>query len=117
MWRETLIDASIFREWVMNVGRREAINQIAHVLCELVVRMRAVGLAEDHSCEFPITQTELGDATGNSTVHVNRTLQELRAAGLIHLEKGKLTVLNWAELKQVGDFDPTYLHREQRQAA
>jgi CRP-like cAMP-binding protein len=81
------------------------------------VRMRAVGLAEDHSCDLPITQTELGDAMGLSTVHVNRTLMELRAAGLIELEKGRLTVLNWAELKRVGDFNPTYLHLERGQAA
>ena len=112
-WRETLIDASIFREWVMNVGRREAINQIAHLMCELVVRMKAVGLADDHSCDFPITQTELGDATGNSTVHVNRTLQALRGDGLIELHHSRLTILDWARLKEVAQFDPAYLHLRQ----
>jgi CRP-like cAMP-binding protein len=116
-WRETLVDASIFREWLMNVGRREAINRMAHLFCEMFVRMRAVGLAEDYSCDLPITQSELGDAMGLSTVHVNRTLQELRAANLISLERGRLTVLNWPELKRVGDFDPTYLHLERDQAA
>jgi CRP-like cAMP-binding protein len=116
-WRETLVDASIFREWIINVGRREAINRVAHLLCEMLIRMRAVGLARDHACDLPITQAELGDATGLSTVHVNRTLKELRAANLIRLEGGRLTVLNWEELKQVGDFDPTFLHLEQDQAA
>ena len=77
-WRDTLVEAAIFREWTTNVGRREAYARLAHVLCELVVRMRAVGLAEDHRCELPMTQAELADATGISTVHVNRTLQELR---------------------------------------
>ena len=84
---------------------------------EMLIRMRAVGLARDHACDLPITQAELGDATGLSTVHVNRTLKELRAANLIRLEGGRLTVLNWEELKQVGDFDPTFLHLEQDQAA
>ncbi len=116
-WRQTLIDASVFREWMTSIGQREAYNRIAHLLCEWVLRMRAVGLAQDHSCELPITQNELADGLGLSTVHVNRTLQELRRAGLIQLEGGTLTVLDWEELKNVGDFDPTYLHLENREAA
>ncbi len=79
--------------------------------------MRAVGLAEEHTCDLPITQAEIGDALGLSTVHVNRVLQELRGAGLIRLEGGTLTVLNWEGLKEAGDFDPTYLHLENREAA
>jgi CRP-like cAMP-binding protein len=109
-WRETLVDASIFREWVTNVGRRAAYARLAHVLCELVVRLRAVGLTEDHACELPMTQNELADATGISTVHVNRTLQELRGDNLITLRGEKLTILDWDRLKQAADFDPTYLH-------
>ena len=77
-WRDTLIDAAVFREWVVNVGRRDAYARIAHVLCEVYVRLRAVGLVNGQAFEMPITQAELGDATGLSTVHVNRTLQELR---------------------------------------
>src|SRR4051812_24524030 len=98
-WRETLIDASIFREWVTNVGRRDSYARIAHVMCELLVRLRAVGLAEDHQLELPITQSEFADATGISTVHVNRTLQELRGDGLIQLKGEKLTSigLGWLE--------------------
>src|SRR3712207_4139041 len=117
LWRETLIDASVFREWMVSIGRREAYNRIAHLLCEMVLRMKAVGLAEDHRCELPITQAEFGDALGLSTVHVNRTLQELRAAGLITLKGSTLTVLDWEELKRAGDFDPTYLHLENGEAA
>ena len=75
--------------------------------------MRSVGLAQDHTCDVPITQAELGDALGLSTVHINRVLQELRGDGLIKLVGGTLTVLNWDGLKEVGDFDPTYLHLEQ----
>ena len=72
-WRMTLIDAAIFREWVANIGSRQAFGRVAHLLCEMVVRLNAVGLADGRVCELPITQTELADATGLSTVHVNRT--------------------------------------------
>jgi CRP-like cAMP-binding protein len=113
LWRQTLIDAAVFREWMASIGQREAYGRIAHLLCELVVRMRSVGLAQDHTCDVPITQAELGDALGLSTVHINRVLQELRGDGLIRLVGGTLTVLNWDGLKEVGDFDPTYLHLEQ----
>ena len=113
LWRDTLIDAAIFREWMMGIGRRSAYTRIAHVLCEVLVKMRAVGLANGHECELPITQAELGDALGLSTVHVNRSLQELRGHRLLELRGGSLTVLNWDGLKKAGDFDPTYLHLDQ----
>jgi CRP-like cAMP-binding protein len=116
-WRETLIDASIFREWVMNVGQREAYQRMAHVLCELLTRLRAVDLAEDYSCDLPITQSEFADALGVTTVHVNRVLQQMRAEGLIELKGDRLNVPDWEKLKQVGEFDPTYLHLESTQAA
>ncbi len=116
-WRETLIDAAIFREWVVNVGRRDAYNRMAHVLCELLVRVRAVGLAEDHACDLPITQSEFADALGVTTVHVNRVLQQMRAEGLIELKGDRLNIPDWEKLKQVGDFDPTYLHLKKDQAA
>jgi CRP-like cAMP-binding protein len=116
-WRETLTEGAIFREWVVNVGRREAYNRMAHVFCEMLVRLRVVGLVEDHACDLPITQGEFADAIGVSTVHVNRVLQELRADNLIELKGDRLTILDWERLKQVGDFDPTYLHLEQDQAA
>jgi CRP-like cAMP-binding protein len=80
-WRETLIDAAIFREWVLNLGRREAYTRMAHVLCELLVRLRAVGLTKDYSCDLPITQAEFADALGVTNVHVNRVVQHLRADG------------------------------------
>jgi CRP-like cAMP-binding protein len=110
MWRDTLIDAAIFREWMIGIGRRSAYTRIAHVLCEVFVRLRAVGLANGDECELPVTQAELGDALGLSTVHVNRSLQELRGDGLIQLRAGSLTILNWDGLKTAGEFDVTYLH-------
>lgn len=116
-WRETLIDAAIFREWVMNVGRREAYSRMAHVLCELLVRLRAVGLAEDHACYLPITQSELADALGITAVHANRVLKELRTDGLIELQGSRLNIPDWEKLQQAGDFDPAYLHLESDQAA
>ncbi len=90
---------------------------MAHVLCELLVRLRVVGLVEDHSCDLPITQGEFADALGITTVHVNRVLQQMRADGLIELKGDRVLVPDWERLKQAGDFDPTYLHLKREQAA
>jgi CRP-like cAMP-binding protein len=116
-WRETLIDAAIFREWVMNVGQREGASRIAHVLCELLVRLRAVDLVEDHVCDLPITQGEFADALGFTPVHVNRVLQQMRADGLIETNGTRLRIPDWDKLKEVGEFDPTYLHLVREDAA
>src|SRR3954452_17396292 len=116
-WRDTLIDAAVFREWVVNVGRREAYARIAHVLCEIYVRLKAVGLANGQAYEMPVTQSELADATGLSTVHVNRTLQELRGNNLISTPKGRRVVIeDWEGLQKAGEFDPTYLHMKKQAA-
>lgn len=110
-WRSTLIDAAIFREWVANVGGRKAYSRVAHLLCEHFVRMGAVGRVSDRRrCDFPVTQTDIADATGLSPVHANRSLQALRKDRLIRFDKGELEVLDWPGLKEAGDFDPTYLH-------
>lgn len=109
-WKDTLVDAAVFREWTSNIGRRSAHQRIAHLICELFLKLQAVGLAEDHQIIWPITQNELGDALGLSLVHVNRTLQELRAKGLITLKSARLHVLDWEGLKEAGQFDPAYLH-------
>ena len=110
LWRDTLIDAAVFREWMIGIGRRSAYTRIAHLFCELLVRLRSVGLADGHSVEIPVTQAELGDALGLSTVHVNRVLQELRGNGLITLRGRYLHAPDWPGLKKAGEFDPTYLH-------
>ena len=109
-WREALIDASIFREWVGNIGRRPALARLAHVLCEIFTRIRALGLSDDHSFPLPVTQEELADAMGLSTVHVNRMMMELRAGGLIRTPRRAVIIENWEGLKEVGQFDPGYLH-------
>ena len=95
---------------MIGIGRRSAEARIAHLLCEVLVRMKAVGLANGDACELPITQAELGDSLGLSTVHVNRSLQELRGKRLITLRGSILTVVNWDGLKKAGEFDPAYLH-------
>jgi CRP-like cAMP-binding protein len=110
-WRATLIDAAIFREWIVNVGSRDAHSRIAHLICELYLRLKAVGLTDGYSFEAPITQSEIGEATGLSTVHVNRSIQRLRSEGLITLDKARCTIRDWDGLAQTGTFDPTYLHQ------
>jgi CRP-like cAMP-binding protein len=115
-WRDTLIDAAVFRQWVINVGRRPSLTRMAHLLCELLVRLRAVELVEDHAFDLPVTQGDLADAMGLSNVHVNRVSQELRAKGLISLHGKTLKVLDWEGLKTTGEFDPTYLHLVKKEA-
>jgi CRP-like cAMP-binding protein len=117
LWRETLVDASVFREWLLNIGRRESYTRMAHLLCEFLVRLKVVGLAEDGTFDLPITQVELADAIGTSTVHVNRVLQALRAEGLIETKSTQVTIPDWEKLKEAGEFDPLYLHLVEDEAA
>jgi len=111
-WRLTLIDASLFREWETNMGQRDAKTRLAHVLCEIVIRLRCVGLVSDDRCPLPMTQQDLGDAMGLTNIHVNRMMQNLRRDGLISISDGWLQILDWSALKARGDFDPMYLHLE-----
>jgi CRP-like cAMP-binding protein len=112
MWIDTLIDSSIFREWVVNVGRRDSRTRIAHLLCELALRLERTGQGRDGMFDFPLTQEQLADATGLTAVHTNRTLQSLRRDGLIQLSNGILRVLDWDKLREVGEFDELYLHQK-----
>jgi CRP-like cAMP-binding protein len=109
-WRETLVDSAVFREWVVNVGQRSATARIAHVLIELFHRLKAIGRARDDVFEFPITQTELADCVGLSSVHVNRVLQDLRKQGLIRVNRSEFQLLRPRELKEIAEFAPAYLH-------
>ena len=109
LWRDTLVDAAIFRQWMIGLGRRSAPGRIAHLFCEQWTRSRAVGLADDEGCELPLTQSDIADALGLSTVHVNRSLQTLRREGLVDLRKARMTVLNEEGLIQRAEFDPAYL--------
>ncbi len=112
MWIDSLVDASVFREWVVNVGRRDSRARIAHLLCELAWRLRNIGPADGDTYEFPLTQEQLADATGLTSVHTNRTLQSLRKDGLIQLTARSLTILDWEGLREVGEFDELYLHQQ-----
>ncbi|WP_267427344.1 Crp/Fnr family transcriptional regulator [Methylobacterium sp. GC_Met_2] len=116
LWRATLIEAAIVREWMLNNGRREAYPRLAHLFCELITRLAAVELAIDQSCHLPMTQSEIADALGITSVHVNRVLREMRAKGLITLQGHHLTVHDWEGLKKAAEFDPTYLHLGNRDA-
>jgi CRP-like cAMP-binding protein len=113
LWLATLIDASIHREWMTGMGRRTALGQVAHLVCELFLRLQVVGLTEGSSFRLPITQQELGDMLGLSGVHINRVLMELRGQSLITWRGDTVSVDDWEGLKQAAEFDPTYLHLQQ----
>lgn len=112
LWRLTLIDSSIFRQWIIGLGQKDALWRMAHLFCELFARMQAVGLTDARSCPLPITQGDLGDALGLSAVHTNRVLQELRGRNLIALDRRRLTILDWDGLRAAAEFDPLYLHQD-----
>ena len=113
-WFSTNMDAAIHREWMLSMGRRSAISRTAHLFCEMLVRLGVIGLADPSGYDFPLTQTQLADCLGMTPVHVNRTLQNLRQAGLIRLENRRLEILNLPELKRVAEFDPAYLYLSKR---
>ena len=112
LWWHSLVTASTAREWVLNIGQRSAYQRLAHLICEMIVKLRAVGLAGEGGYDWPLTQTDLGEATGLTPVHVNRTLQQLRGDGLIQLQGRRLVVPDLAALMRVGLFTPDYLHLE-----
>jgi CRP-like cAMP-binding protein len=112
LWWESLVDAAIQREWTLNLGQRTALERMAHLLCELFFRLRLAGLTTADSCDFPLTQADLADASGLSKVHVNRTLQELRSANLIVLKGKTLVVPDLRRLMAAGLFNANYLHME-----
>lgn len=109
LWANAVTDDAILREWVVSLGRRTAYERMAHLFCEVFLRLRAVGLVDGQSCELPLTQMDLGDLLGLSTVHVNRVLQQLRRDELIALKGSHLTVRDIAVLGRAADLDPAYL--------
>lgn len=115
-WLSTTIDGAIQRTWITCLGRRSAEQHLAHLICELYVRLEAAGVASDLVFEFPVTQVQLGDVLGLSVVHVNRKLQDLRAAGLVEWRDGKVKIRDFEKLAALSEFDPTYLslRRESR---
>ena len=114
LWWATLVDEAVLREWLASLGQRDAIKRMAHFFCELLVRLQTVGLADDDGYEMPLRQADLGDIFGLTSVHVNRTLQDLREAGLIALKSRQLTIPDVGRLKAFCAFDPDYLHLSRR---
>lgn len=109
-WRSSLIDEAILRRWLVKGGRSAALAAVGHLLCELHVRARLVGLTDDHSLALPVTQLDLADATGLTGVHMNRTLKMLREAGLATFARGELVIHDVHALRKMTEFDANYLH-------
>jgi CRP-like cAMP-binding protein len=118
MWIDTLVDGSIFREWIANVGRRDARTRIAHLLCEFSLRLEVAGLGEQSNYQLPMTQDQIADATGLTPVHVNRTLKALGEDGLIdRADPRSIVIGNWKKLAEAGDFNSAYLHMPEDEPA
>lgn len=114
-WFSTNLDACIHREWEVSLGRRRALERTAHLFCELQVRLQIVGLADETGYAFPLTQTELAECLGLTSVHVNRVLRELRERGMIEFRGGRVSITDFKALKAVAEFDPAYLYMELRE--
>lgn len=116
LWWDTLVMAAVQREWTVNLGQRSAIERLSHLVCELFVRLRAVGLTQGDAFDCPLTQNDLAEATGMTPVHVNRTLQELRTRGLLQWRGKRIAILDWQALRDTALFNPNYLHLEREGA-
>ncbi len=112
LWRETIVDASIFREWIVNLGTRDAAARLAHLLAELRTRLGAVGLVADDQFDFPVTQADLAEALGISAVHVNRVIQAFRNQGVLELKRNIVTLKDFERLSRIGGFNDLYLHQK-----
>ncbi|HXO71835.1 MAG TPA: Crp/Fnr family transcriptional regulator [Bradyrhizobium sp.] len=117
IWRETLIDAAIFREAITNNSARTMPARMAHLFCELFYRARASGLTAESICRVPVSLIQLGESLGMSIATVHRTLNELRASRAMEFQNGELVVKNWEVLVDIGEFDPHYLHLKKPAAA
>jgi CRP-like cAMP-binding protein len=111
-----LVEAAIFREWIVNVGRRDSRTRLAHLLCEFAARLEAQGLAEDYGYELPMTQEQLADVLGLTSVHVNRTIKLLESDGLIARKGRSISFPDWERMRSVGDFNQRYLHLRKQEA-
>ncbi len=109
-WWATLVDEAVLRAWLVNVGQRDAFRGISHLICEMHLRMEQVGLTDGNSFDLPLTQEELGDAMGLTSVHVNRVLRNLRAEGLITYKRNQMSITDISRLRELSDFDSQYLH-------
>ncbi|WP_340162376.1 Crp/Fnr family transcriptional regulator [Vreelandella songnenensis] len=105
-----LVDEATLRQWLVNIGGRQADQRMAHLFCELLIRSRAAGLTDDHSFMLPITQQQVGEAMGITPVHTNRVISKLRSEGLVSWENRSVTIHDWERMKVFSDFDANYLH-------
>lgn len=112
LWLSTLLDTAIHREWIVGLGRLSAFARLAHLICELYIRLKVIGAADDSGFVLPITQVELADALGISSVHVNRVLQEMRDEQLVVWKGARVDIVNWQKLSEAAEFDTRYLHLE-----
>jgi CRP-like cAMP-binding protein len=112
LWRDTLIDAAIFREWIVNVGQRPAPSRLAHTVVELRQRLAVTGRAEGDTFEMPLTQEQISEALGITPVHTNRIIRQLRDDGIVDISRGRVTVLDEAKLAELAQFDDRYLHQD-----
>jgi len=109
LWLDTLVDGAIHREWIVAMGRRSKRAQIAHLVCELFMRLKVVRRTRGESFQFPLTQIEMADVLGISVVHLNKTLQALRREGVFTWENRTITIVDWERLQEIAEFDPAYL--------
>lgn len=109
-WRAALVDVSQLRQWTLILGRLDARERIAHLLCELAVRQQAAGVGNEHVIVWPLTQDLIGEATGLTAVHVNRVFKRMRADGLVGTNGLSVTILDWPRLQAIGNFNRGYLH-------
>ncbi|MFB0613921.1 Crp/Fnr family transcriptional regulator [Aurantiacibacter poecillastricola] len=114
MWWSTLVDEAVLREWLVNMGQRNAFERLAHLFCELWLRLKQVGLTSGHGFHLPLSQEGLADTMGLTPVHINRTLQRMREERLITLRSGELVIEDIERLQKIADFNPNYLHLLQR---
>lgn len=114
LWFSTMIDASIHREWIRNLGARRGSARMAHLFCEIYERMKVVGLTDGASFAFPLTQVELGDVLGFTQIHVNRILKELREAGIAEFRSKTVQIIDYDRLAKHAGFDPDYLYLTRR---
>lgn len=110
IWWSTMTDSAVLREWIVDHGSRNAREHIAHLICEMLIRHRIIGEATENAIPFPLTQDELSEATGLTSVHVNRTIQQLRSEGLIEWRKQVLVVLDPEQLLEIAQYESNYLH-------
>lgn len=114
-WFGTNLDAAIHREWELSLGRRSALSRTANFFCELHIRLGLVGLADDSGYDLPVTQIEMAECLGLTSVHVNRTLKQLREQNAVEFRRGRVKLLDLDILRRIAEFDPAYLYLGRRQ--